>query len=296
LRNRAVSVQTVLDELNDAGNGLNVVVLDACRDNPFGWSRSGTRGLTIVTRQPSDSIIVYATSAGQRASDGQGRNGLFTGQLINNLATPGIEVNEVFRRTGQDVAKASNNNQIPAIYSQFFGTAFLGTAPVDWDPTKTPGSATVIIGREKEIDPAKLWSVGASAGSSFAAPWLIGTVRGTIAPFQYQFFELGFDAGLMAGSSDVNGYYSLYPFVHYAFFWPTDLLGGKAKAGFYAGAGAGYLIAKYTFAEGDSNINTLALDAVAGITLFDMIDISYTFRTDFTNAGNKVSLGYFYRF
>ena len=78
LRNRAVSVQALLDDLNDAGNALNVVVLDACRDNPFGWSRGGSRGLSIVSRQPADSIIVYATSAGQTAGDGEGRNGLFT--------------------------------------------------------------------------------------------------------------------------------------------------------------------------------------------------------------------------
>jgi uncharacterized caspase-like protein len=44
LRQRAVSVQALLDELNDAGNELNLVVLDACRDNPFSWKRSGTRG------------------------------------------------------------------------------------------------------------------------------------------------------------------------------------------------------------------------------------------------------------
>ncbi|MCL2834327.1 MAG: caspase family protein, partial [Treponema sp.] len=56
LRTRAVSVQTLLDDLNDARNGLNVVVLDACRDNPFGWNRSTTRGLTIISRQPADSI------------------------------------------------------------------------------------------------------------------------------------------------------------------------------------------------------------------------------------------------
>ena len=46
LRERAVSVQFMLGELNDAGNALNVVVLDACRDNPFPWARSGNRGLT----------------------------------------------------------------------------------------------------------------------------------------------------------------------------------------------------------------------------------------------------------
>ena len=145
LRTRAMSVQMLLDDLTDAGNGLNVVVLDACRDNPFGWSRSGSRGLTVVNRQPADSIVVYATSAGARASDGEGRNGLFTSQLINNLATPGIEVNEVFRRTGMNVAELSANQQIPAIYSQFFGTAYLGEKPDDLG-VMLPPSTTVIIG------------------------------------------------------------------------------------------------------------------------------------------------------
>ena len=129
LRSRAVSVQAVLDVLNDARNSLNVVVLDACRDNPFGWSRSGARGLAVTGRQPADSIIVYATSSGQTASDGQGRNGLFTSSLLGKLATPGLEVSEMFRLTGADVAEVSGRRQIPAIYNQFFGTAYLGPRP-----------------------------------------------------------------------------------------------------------------------------------------------------------------------
>jgi len=129
LRDRAVSVQVMLAELNDAGNELNVVVLDACRDNPFSWRRSGSRGLTVVSNQPADSIIVYATSAGSTAADGTDRNGLFTSYLLNNLKTPGLEVKEVFNRTGADVARASNKAQIPAIYSQFFETAYLGSKP-----------------------------------------------------------------------------------------------------------------------------------------------------------------------
>lgn len=74
LRDRAVSVQAMLDEINNARNALNIVVLDACRDNPFGWSRGGggSRGLQVVSNQPADSIIVYATSAGESAADGMG--------------------------------------------------------------------------------------------------------------------------------------------------------------------------------------------------------------------------------
>jgi formylglycine-generating enzyme required for sulfatase activity len=129
LRQRAVSLQALLDELNDAGNELNMVVLDACRDNPFSWARGGTRGLQVVGSQPADSIIVYATSAGSTAADGEGRNGLFTTHLLNNLKKPGLEVSEMFRLTGADVRRASGGAQIPAIYSQFFEVAYVGTRP-----------------------------------------------------------------------------------------------------------------------------------------------------------------------
>ena len=295
LRNRAMSVQQVLDDLNDARNGLNVVVLDACRDNPFGWSRSGTRGLQIVNRQPSDSIIVYATSAGQTASDGtgrNGRNGMFTSQLINNLATPGLEVKEVFNRTGQDVAKASNNNQIPAIYSQFFGTAFLGEVPDGFDFSRAPG-ATVVIGGSREKVPEKFWSVGASVGSCFFDPWLVGTVRGTIAPIKYSFFNIGVDMGFVSGTADVEKFFSFYPFAHVAFFYPMI----ADKIGVYAGAGGGFMWASYSFTkEGDTSLYAGAMDVIAGMNFFNMIDISYTLRTNFKVPTSKVSLGYTYRF
>ena len=52
LRQRAVSVQKILDEFNEAGNTLNVMVLDACRDNPFAWARSGSRGLAAIDKSP----------------------------------------------------------------------------------------------------------------------------------------------------------------------------------------------------------------------------------------------------
>ena len=295
LRDRAVSVQAFLDDLNDARNCLNVVVLDACRDNPFGWSRSGNRGLSIVTRQPADSIIVYATSAGMRASDGDGRNGLFTSQLINNLATPGLEVKDVFNRTGQDVARGSNNQQIPAIYSQFFGTAFLGETPDDMALNPIQSSRPVIIygngqKRERSGDPAKFWSVGASVGTCFVYPWVVGTVQGTIAPLKYTFFEAGLDAGFVSGQSGVS-YFSFCPFLHADFFWPfTD------KIGAYIGLGGGYMIAKYSFDKADLTEKGFAADAVAGIFLFNMFNISYTFRTSFKHINNKVSIGYTYRF
>jgi len=143
LRERAVSVQFMLGELNDAGNDLNVIVLDACRDNPFSWARSGSRGLTVVSNQPADSIIVYATSAGSTASDGTDRNGLFTSHLLTQLKTPGLTVREVFDRTGSAVARASERKQVPAIYSQYFDTAYLGSLPTAIQPSSASQSAHV---------------------------------------------------------------------------------------------------------------------------------------------------------
>jgi hypothetical protein len=141
LRERAVSLQWVLAELNDAGNELNIVVLDSCRDNPFSWSRSGTRGLTVVSRAPPGSIVFYATSDGRQAADGTGRNGLFTSNLLNSLRTPDLEVTEVIRQTGAAVLQASGGTQVPATYNQFFGTAYLGSRPTTPTPAPSPTPA-----------------------------------------------------------------------------------------------------------------------------------------------------------
>jgi len=382
LRNRAVSVQAVLDELNDARNNLNVVVLDACRDNPFGWARSTSRGLAIITRQPADSIIVYSTSAGQTASDGTGRNGLFTSQLLNNLRDPSLEVAEVFRRTGADVSSVSNRRQVPAVYNQFFGTAYLGTVSIqgtvgqatgilqistitagtveingmavnqtvelpawgNWTSDKEINAGTyhvtiryedgkteektVELGRSEtqkvEFDyrpvplplqpvvvapvaraapqPAstRLWTIGAAVGTAFSSPWLIGTMHGTIAPFNYSFLELGVDAGILEGSDAAYakyGYVSLYPFAYYCFFLPLDNF-GLNKFGLYAGVGGGLIYVSYDF-QGDGgkySENIPVAAASAGVIIFDMFNVSYTLRTNFSGLNSKLSAGYSYRF
>ncbi len=138
LRTKALAAQEVLDTLQQAGNSLNVVVLDACRNNPFSWARSGTRGLTVVAAQPTGSIIAYATSAGSVAQDGTGRNGVFTTELLKNLQTPGIEIKDVFNRTGAGVQAASGGTQVPAVYNQFFGNAYLAGPGSSPEPARKP--------------------------------------------------------------------------------------------------------------------------------------------------------------
>ena len=132
LRDRAVSLQFVMDSLAEAGNELNMIVLDACRDNPFGWARSGGRGLSVVNRAPTGSIVMYATGANSTASDGTGgRNGLFTGYLLNNLRTQGLSVFDVFDKTMDDVISSTGGKQHPELSLRFPGAAraYLGTRP-----------------------------------------------------------------------------------------------------------------------------------------------------------------------
>jgi hypothetical protein len=145
--------------------------------------------------------------------------------------------------------------------------------------------------RNPETDKAaKLWTLGVSAGSAFAAPLVIGTVQGTIAPIPYVFLQIGFDFGLISGDTEVD-YYSMYPFAHLALFLPFPQSGG-----WYIGAGGGYMLGEYTFPEGKYPIDIFAADLITGVNILNMIDISYTLRTNFEGASNKISVGYTYRF
>jgi formylglycine-generating enzyme required for sulfatase activity len=139
LKTRALAAQEVLDVLSAARNTLNIVVLDACRDNPFSWARSGTRGLSVVSSQPPGSIVAYATSAGSVAQDGAGRNGVFTAELLKNIAAPGMEIAELFKRTGAAVQANTAGAQVPAVYNQYFGSTFLaGSTALAQSTAKKP--------------------------------------------------------------------------------------------------------------------------------------------------------------
>ena len=143
LRDRAVSLQFILDSFSEAGNELNMIVLDACRDNPFGWARSGSRGLGVVNRAPSGTVVMYAAGAGQTASDGTGKNGLFTSHLLTNLKTPSLSVFEIFDRTMSSMIDVTGGNQHPELSLRAGGTTsiYLGSRPTP-SPTPSPAQPT----------------------------------------------------------------------------------------------------------------------------------------------------------
>ena len=150
--------------------------------------------------------------------------------------------------------------------------------------------------KPKETSPeadkaARLNTVGVSLGSCFIDPLVVFTARGTYAPMRNIFVELGADMGVVSAFDDVDGYWSIYPFAHIGFFLPFT-----GKGGWYAGAGAGYMLGKYTFNYGTADVQVFAVDVTAGVIILDMLNISYTLRTDFASASNKISVGYVYRF
>jgi len=158
------------------------------------------------------------------------------------------------------------------------------------------GIVTAVFPPTKNPEDMRLKTIGVSVGTAFDTPLVIGTVHGTIAPFNGSFFDLGIDAGYGTGLDDVE-YFSLYPFANFALFVPFPRTADGKRGGWYAGVGIGAMFANYTFKVAGSIWDTvIATNIVTGFNLFDMLDISYTIRTDFNLSNGKLSVGYVYRF
>ena len=121
VEDQCVNMDYIMTAIEEAKNALNIFILDACRNNPFtGFDRSGEKGLSVITA-PVGSYIVYATKPGSVASDGDGRNGLFTNYLLKHMLTPNLNIEQLFKKVARDVGTISNNMQRPWISSDFTG-------------------------------------------------------------------------------------------------------------------------------------------------------------------------------
>ena len=109
----SIDLEVVTNAMNVAGNGFNVVVLDACRDNPFKSStRSLSRGLARINA-PKGSLIAYATSPGDVAADGEGENSPYTAALVKTMQEPGLTIERVFKRVRLQVHEETKETQTP---------------------------------------------------------------------------------------------------------------------------------------------------------------------------------------
>ena len=119
------NAEQVVAEMSNSGVRCNLVILDACRTTPVARNpanRDTTKsGGLVEMNPPAGSLIAFSTDAGRAASDGDGANGLYTSELITHLRTPGLTIEQVFKRTRAGVMERSGGAQIPAEYSRLIG-------------------------------------------------------------------------------------------------------------------------------------------------------------------------------
>ncbi|WP_236979956.1 caspase family protein [Membranihabitans maritimus] len=110
-----VRVDRVLTHMEASKTEVNLLILDACRNNPFerSWGRSvAQRGLAVM-EAPKGSLIGYSTSPGKTASDGEGKNGLYTGCLVNEIKGVNVSITQLFQNVRKSVMRKSKEEQIP---------------------------------------------------------------------------------------------------------------------------------------------------------------------------------------
>jgi len=123
----AFSLDRILATVEPAKR-LRLVILDACRDNPFAQkmkksiaTRSIGRGLAKIEPESSNTLIAYSAKAGSTAQDGAGKDSPFTTALANHLTTPGLDIRRAFGFVRDDVLKTTNNRQEPYVYGSLGG-------------------------------------------------------------------------------------------------------------------------------------------------------------------------------
>jgi uncharacterized caspase-like protein len=188
----AIDVNRVLGEMDAAQARINIVILDACRDNPYGRSfRSVQRGLAQIDA-PRGTLIAYATAPGKLAEDGPGQNSPYSAALVKHLPIPGLPIEAVFKRVRIDVLERTANRQEPweasSLTGDFLFFPMLAEAPPPaatgtptireemnpesivwtWDDPRIPGPPQLEIRRPRVALPGR----GASRG--------LGLARGTV--------------------------------------------------------------------------------------------------------------------
>ncbi|WP_374384288.1 caspase domain-containing protein, partial [Thermomonas sp.] len=166
VRLESLDVDLVLDQVAGSGTDVNLIVLDACRNNPFERRfRSGGSGGLAQINAPKGTMIAYATAPGSVAADGDGANGLYTSKLVEAIKQPGLPVEEVFKRVRANVAQASRDQQTPWEASSLVGNFyFLGPTTV---VVNQPAAAAQ---QQQAAAPAPV-PAAAPAASAFDGTW-----------------------------------------------------------------------------------------------------------------------------
>ena len=137
VRYEAVNANRVLSKMQDAGNPLNMVFLDACRNNPFARRfRSTEQGLAPMDA-PKGSFVAYATAPGDVAAEGDSRNGIFTKHLLQYMREPGLEVGQMMRKVRTGVQNDTSGKQTPFEVSSLTGNFYFASRRSDIPPEQS---------------------------------------------------------------------------------------------------------------------------------------------------------------
>ena len=143
----------------DPAKQLRLVILDACRDNPFSktmkrtiGARSVTRGLAKVEPTNPNTLVAFAAKAGSTASDGEGKNSPFATALVKHMTKPGLDLRKAFGFVRDDVLKATNNKQEPFVYGSLGGNDVSLVPAIAVAPAAAPqADANAAVRRDYEL-------------------------------------------------------------------------------------------------------------------------------------------------
>lgn len=131
----------VLRQMESAGTKLNIVVLDACRNNPFGGRGLRTTGSGLAQMQaPEGTLISFATQPGNLALDGQGGNSPYTKALADTIRRPGLDIFQAFNEVGLAVMQATGKSQQPWLSSSPIRGSFYFAGPAKSPVTSAPAA------------------------------------------------------------------------------------------------------------------------------------------------------------
>jgi formylglycine-generating enzyme required for sulfatase activity len=161
---KALNLDLVLRKMATANNGLNIVILDACRNNPFArsWSRGEDEGGLAQVTAPTGTFIAYATSPDKTASDGTGRNGLYTSELLKYIRQPNLKIEDAFKQVTIAVDRNSGGKQVPWTSSSLRGEFYFKsqkTNAVVTNPTTKNETEPNIVAKTTAQQEQEAWNL-----------------------------------------------------------------------------------------------------------------------------------------
>jgi formylglycine-generating enzyme required for sulfatase activity len=182
LEDAAVDVNYVLGIMDDAQNGLNIVILDACRNNPFASSFRAVQGGLAQVTAPTGTLIAYATSPGNIAADGGGSNSPYTEELARQMVTSGVLIETMFRHVTEEVSSRTGGRQEPWYSNNAKGEFYFKPSP-----------KTASLPSENETaQPTKIDAVAIELDHWEA-------IRNSVDPRDYQDYLQSYPSGAYAG-------------------------------------------------------------------------------------------------